>query len=52
MKFELDDFNFKEQAELMNMLNNCIGNNQTKNNPIMGFNEDTLYKFMDNNKNT
>ena len=50
MKFDLGDFGFKEQAELMNLLNQCDGNNQTKNNQSIGFNEDTIYQWIDLNK--
>lgn len=51
MKFDLDDFNFKEQTELMNMLNGFQGKNEIPNNQCMGFNEDTLYNFIESNKN-
>lgn len=50
MRFDLSDFNFKEQAELMNILNNYNGNNPIQNNQSMGFNEDTLYNFIEQNK--
>ena len=52
MKFDLSEDNFKEQAELMNMLNNYSMNNKNQNNQSMGFNVDTLYNIIekDNNK--
>ncbi len=47
MKFEFDDFNFKDQAELMN-LNMQMQQNQLEHNQNIGFNEDTLYNFIEN----
>ena len=52
MKFDLGDDNFKEQAELMNMLNNYSLNNQNQNNQSIGFNVDTLYNLIDKNENS
>ena len=51
MKFDLDDFNFHEQAELMNILNNYKGNNQMQKNQSIGFNAETLYNFIEQDKN-
>ncbi len=49
MKFDLGDINFKEQAELMNILNGYTGNNKSLNNPSIGFNEDTIYNWIEKN---
>ncbi len=51
MKFEFDDINFKEQADLMNLLNKYEINEQIQNKKSFGFNEDTIYNFIDENKN-
>lgn len=50
MKFELEDFNFNEQVELMNILNNYKEHTKVHNNKSIGFNEDTLYNFIEQNK--
>ena len=50
MKFDLGDYNFKEQAELMNMLNNYNINNGHQNSQSMGFNNDTIYNYIEQNK--
>lgn len=50
MKFELGDFNFNEQVEIMNILNNYKGDVQIHNTKSIGFNEDTLYNFIEQNK--
>ncbi len=42
MKFEFDDFNFKDQVEFMN-LNKQMQQNQVENNSNIGFNNDALY---------
>ena len=42
MKFEFDDFNFKDQVEFMN-LNKQMQQNQVENNANIGFNNDALY---------
>ncbi|MCI8655107.1 MAG: hypothetical protein HFJ48_04465 [Clostridia bacterium] len=47
MKFELGDFNFNEQAELMNILKSYEATTQVQKNGIVGFNEDTLYDFIE-----
>lgn len=51
MKIDLGEYDFKEQAELMNMLNNQQVNNQIQQNQSMGFNNDTLYNIIEQNKN-
>ena len=51
MKFDLSEDNFKEQAELMNMLNNYSMNNKNQNNQSMGFNVDTLYNIIEKDNN-
>ncbi len=53
MRFEFDDFNFKDQVEFMN-LNKQMQQNHIENNQIIGFNSDIIYNFIenkDNNKN-
>lgn len=50
MKVDLDDFNFQEQANIMNILNNYNGNNQMKNKQSIGFNTEALYNFIEPNK--
>lgn len=47
MKLEFEDFNFKEQAELMNMLNNYQSINQIQDKQSVGFNQDFLYNIID-----
>lgn len=49
MKFELDEFSFQDEINLMN-LNNQMQNQQIKPNGTMGFNEDTIYHKIDPNK--
>ncbi len=49
MKFEFDDFNFKEQVELMN-LNKQMQQNQLEHNQNIGFNNDILYNFIEKKK--
>ena len=41
MKFEFDDFNFKDQIEFMN-LNNQMKQNQLEDNHNIGFNNDVF----------
>ncbi len=48
MKFDFDEYGFKDQIELMN-LNNQMKQNQLENNKNIGFNDDTLYNFIENN---
>ncbi len=50
MKFEFDDFNFKDQIEFMN-LNNQMKQNQIENNHNIGFNNDELYNFIEKKDN-
>lgn len=49
MKFEFDEIGFKEQIELMN-IERQMQQNQLKNNQTLGFNIDTLYNSIENNK--
>lgn len=49
MKFDLGDFNYKEQAELMNILNTYEGNNLKNKNLSLGFNEETIYNWTEKN---
>lgn len=49
MRFDLDEFNFKDEINFMN-LNNQIENQQVKNgNVTIGFNVDTIYHKIENN---
>lgn len=48
MKFEFDDFNYKDQVEFMN-LNKQMQQNQVENNQGIGFNNDMLYDFAERN---
>lgn len=50
MRYDFGDFNFKEQAELMNMLNNYQNNNQILGRQSIGFNQDFLYNAIDKNQ--
>ncbi len=50
MRFEFDDFNFKDQVEFMN-LNKQMQQNQVENNPNMGFNNDALYDCIEKKDN-
>lgn len=50
MKFELGDYNFSEQVELMNILNNYKGDAKIQNSKSIGFNEDALYNFIEQSK--
>ena len=50
MKFEFDDFNFKDQIEFMN-LNKQMQQNQIENNLNIGFNDDRLYNFVERKDN-
>lgn len=47
MKFEFDDFNFKDQVEFIN-LNKQMQQKQIENNQNLGFNSDALYNFAEN----
>lgn len=52
MKFEFDDFNFKDQIEFMK-INKQMQQNQIENLQNIGFNNDRLYDFVDkDNENT
>ncbi len=42
MKFDLDEFDFKDEIDFMS-LNYQMKNQQLKVNPTVGFNEDTIY---------
>lgn len=44
-----DEFKFKEEIELMN-IQRQMEQNQIKNNQTFGFNLDTIYNEVDNNK--
>lgn len=46
MKFELEDFNINEQAEIMNMLS-TYKNTQIQNKGSIGFNDDTIYNYVE-----
>ncbi len=49
MRFDLDEFNFKDEINFMS-LNNQLENQQLKNGNItIGFNEDTIYNKIENN---
>ncbi len=50
MKFDFDEYSFKDQIELMN-INNQMKQNQLQNNQNMGFNNDILYNFIEQDKN-
>ena len=50
LKFEFDDFNFKDQIEFMN-LNNQMKQNQLEDNHNIGFNNDVLYNFIEKKDN-
>ncbi len=45
---DLDDFNMKENIELMN-LENMLDIKQNFNTQTIGFNSDTLYNFIEKN---
>lgn len=45
---DLDDFNMKENIELMN-LENMLDIKQSSNKQTIGFNSDTLYNFIEKN---
>ena len=47
MKFDMDEFSFQDEINLMN-LNYQMKNQQSKENPILGFNEDTIYNKIEN----
>ncbi len=46
---DFDEFKFKEEIELMN-IQRQMEQNQIKNNQTFGFNLDTIYNEVDNNK--
>lgn len=48
MRFDFDEYSFKDQIELMN-INNQMKQNQQQNNQNIGFNEDNLYNLVENN---
>lgn len=50
MKFEFDDFNFKDQVEFIN-LNKQMQQNQIEFNQNIGFNNDILYDFAEKKDN-
>ena len=50
MKFDFDEYSFKDQIEFMN-INNQMKQNQLQNNQNIGFNDDTLYNFIEQDKN-
>ena len=50
MKFDFDEYSFKDQIEFMN-INNQMKQNQLQNNKKIGFNNDTLYNFIEKDKN-
>lgn len=50
MKFEFDDFGFKEEIDLMNLENQMTQQNQMQNKQTLGFNLDSLYNVIDNNE--
>lgn len=49
MKFDFDDFNFKDEIELIN-IQRQMQNEQFKNNQSLGLNTDTLYNFIEDKK--
>ncbi len=50
MKFEFDDFGYKEEIDLMNLENQIVQQNQIQNKQTLGFNLDPLYNIIDNNE--
>ncbi len=46
MKFDLGDVNYQEQMELMNILNSFNANN-IQNKQSIGFNDDTIYNWIE-----
>lgn len=48
MKFEFDEFGFKDEIDLMNLENQMLQQNQIYNKQILGFNLDSLYNTIDN----
>ncbi len=51
MKFEFEDFNINEQAEIINILNTYKGNSQIQNKRCIGFNDDKIYNFIEQKEN-
>lgn len=49
MKFEFDEMGFKDEIELMN-IERQMQQNQLTNKQTLGFNIDTLYNSIENNK--
>ena len=50
MKFEFDDFGFKEEVDLMNLESQFLQQSQMQNKQTLGFNLDSLYNAIDNNE--
>lgn len=50
MKFEFDDFGYKEEIDLMNLENQILQQNQIQNKQTLGFNLDSLYNAIDKNE--
>ena len=50
MKSDFDEYTFKDQIEFMN-INSQMKQQQLENNENIGFNNDTLYNFIEQNKN-
>lgn len=46
---EFDDFDFKDEIELMNIEKQMQQNHQSINNQTLGFNSDNLYNDIENN---
>lgn len=49
MKFEFDEISYKDEIELMN-LQNQMQQNEIKSKQTLGFNLDSLYNAIENNK--
>lgn len=50
MKFDFDEFNFQDEINLMNLNNQMEDLGRIKFNETIGFNEDTIYAKIDENK--
>lgn len=50
MRFEMDDFNFKDEIDFMNIQHQMDNQKNFLENKTLGFNEDNLYKFIEENK--
>lgn len=48
MKFEFDEFGFKEEIDLMNLKSQIMQQGKMQNKQTLGFNLDSLYNLLDN----